>query len=80
MGPKIGFDASTTTAFCTVDRTTSGILTRRAEAAICWLHLDRKYEPQWASARRGDARYTKNGGGFGAGGYKVEVGIVLGTL
>jgi ABC-type phosphate transport system permease subunit len=38
IGPKIGLEASTTTAFWTVERVTSGILTSRADAAICWLH------------------------------------------
>lgn len=37
IGPNIGFEARTTTAFWTVDRVTSGIFTSRADAAICWL-------------------------------------------
>ena len=39
IGPNTGFAARTTTAFWTVERVTSEPLTRRLEAAICWLHL-----------------------------------------
>lgn len=39
IGPNTGLDASTTTAFCTIERVTSLDFTRSAEAAICWLHL-----------------------------------------
>lgn len=39
IGPKRGFEANTTTAFCTVDRVTSASRTSSAEAAIWRLHL-----------------------------------------
>jgi hypothetical protein len=39
IGPKSGLDASTTTAFCTIDRVTSASFTSKLDAAICWLHL-----------------------------------------
>ena len=38
MGPKTGSEARTTTAFWTVERVTSGSLTRRSSAAIWRLH------------------------------------------
>ena len=39
IGPKTGFDARTTTAFCTVDRVTSASFTSRSALLICRLHL-----------------------------------------
>ena len=38
IGPNKGFDARTTTAFCTVDRVTSSSLASRSEDLICRLH------------------------------------------
>jgi len=35
IGPKTGFAANTTTAFCTVDRVTSASLTKSDFVAIC---------------------------------------------
>lgn len=39
IGPKTGFEASTTTAFCTVERVMSCSLTMRSAVRICRLHL-----------------------------------------
>lgn len=39
IGPKTGLEASTTTAFWTVDRVTSAPLTNRSAELICRLHL-----------------------------------------
>lgn len=38
----MGIEARITTAFCTVERVTSGSLTSKWEAAICRLHLRAK--------------------------------------
>lgn len=39
IGPKTGFDARTTTAFCTVERVMSCSLTNKSDVLICRLHL-----------------------------------------
>ena len=41
MGPNTGLEASTTTAFCTVDRVTSSPFTSKSAELICRLHLRR---------------------------------------
>jgi len=59
IGPNTGLAASTTTAFWTVERVTSEPLTRRLEAAICWLHLlpiSKDVEPICLNLR--DAEYS----------------------
>jgi hypothetical protein len=83
IGPKTGFEARTTTAFCTVDRVTSGPLTRRLLAAICWLHLcdDGVLLPCWDSGDvfglLRDSEYSR---GAWTGLDEVEVGVVLRAL
>jgi hypothetical protein len=54
ISPKRGLEASTTTAFCTVERVTSASLERRADAAIWRLQLGEDWRERRKINRDGD--------------------------
>ena len=81
ISPKTGFEARTTTAFCTVERVTSASFTNSSAALICRLHLRAQYVKSVSRVCQDKcSRYSEYRGGIGTGWNQVEVGIVFGGL
>jgi hypothetical protein len=81
IGPKTGFEANTTTAFCTIERVTSGSFTNKVDDDICRLHLDiEEVTTHCAISEISDVRNAKNSGRIGTRGNKVKVRIIFNAL